>query len=270
MKILKIQNFISEKMKVIPISNNELDSVSLDSTVKPIKLLKSGDIVMFNDMTLYRYLTISDFEKYNNVLFKFDTDIISYDNIGDGLFISKVNKSWKWDWMGLVSYNDYLKCNENASYDIIKIARPYDKPDLSKEDSYKNLSIEQDMNIIWNPIGKNIHDDSIEISNEIRKRCINRGDLIIKYNNDVKEPISCFNWDIITTEYDITILWRTGFEIKNKNQKDKIKDMFDELFNRLNLKSKCVIHLYAGYYLNFDQENPEYTWIYNYSYKKFI
>jgi len=115
---------------------------------------------------------------------------------------------------------------------------------------------------------KEIDADANRITMGIKQHCLGEGDLFVKYNDPKKpkEMIACLNYDIVTTDWDITILWRTVFEIKDH---EKIKEMFNELFGMLELKSKCPIRLFAGYHMKFHKK-PEYRWIYNYSYKTFI
>jgi hypothetical protein len=132
---------INEKMKVMPINNDEFDKV--EEYTKPVKLLKSGDVVVLNNGVLFRYLTYQDC-KESGMCSKMRSEDLEKHK--DGVFIYSpkyVNISY----VGLNSYDEDLKMkNKHSDYDIKEIRRPYVISDLSDSEFYSYKKLDDDYN----------------------------------------------------------------------------------------------------------------------------
>ena len=136
---------INEKMKVMPINNDEFDKV--EEYTKPVKLLKSGDVVILNNGVLYRYLTYQDC-KESGMCSKIPSE--DFARYKDGIFILNII------YIYLDVYDEDLKMkNKHSDYDIKEIRRPHVIPDLSDSESYSYKKLDDDYNDpktrkIWN------------------------------------------------------------------------------------------------------------------------
>ena len=139
MREFKISDFVSEKMKIIPISDEDFEKISdtLTDVMIGKKDLRVGDVALI-DNRFFRFISYKQFEKFivNGIFgdnrFKLPTD----DFLKDGVFVCKCKSDTSPLWIGLGSYMDGLVIPGFGTYDIQEVWRPDNVPDLSNPNSY--------------------------------------------------------------------------------------------------------------------------------------
>lgn len=126
MKILNTNNFISERIKVQPITNLELDAAQNKYKLLDGKYLKQGDIVYVKYEQDLPYVVITDKSLYTQILVP--QSLKMYD-CSCGVLARKHYADDSPSFM-LVSdyYNESLKCKGDHDFDIVKLCRGQFKP----------------------------------------------------------------------------------------------------------------------------------------------
>jgi len=133
MKILDTKQFIDEKMKIMPISNNELDNINLS----PITLLKNpkksdlkeGDVCITeeNDNTRNLYI-VAKGSTANHIIAGYNNELLLVQS-----------DDYVCQFIDLNDYNEKLKDNEDDEYDIKYVFRTNLKPfDFDAEHKLKD------------------------------------------------------------------------------------------------------------------------------------
>ena len=143
MKIFNYSDFIFEKMKIMPISNDEFDKIS----DFPKNIIETGDIAYIDDH-YYIFMT-HDYFKNNKIyekLFKkgfnylHDKSLVS--KLQNGLFINDEYGNKNFGYMALDSYDNNLKMiNKHTDFDVTLLYRPNIKIDLLDDDSYTDMNL---------------------------------------------------------------------------------------------------------------------------------
>lgn len=120
MKILDTNQYMSERVKVQPVTNAELKKAQDD-----IKLhtLQQGDIVYFQKLQYTPYMVILDESLFKKVMFS--VSVKAY-NCTRGVFLNKSYENCNPSFMIISDYDSYLKHkNNNGDWDIAKVYRGY-------------------------------------------------------------------------------------------------------------------------------------------------
>ena len=130
---------ITERMKIVPITNDEFDRVS--DKIEPKHILKTGDLAKIKNYG-YRFVEHRDLEKYKifEMIFsdKPQTKQKFEQLSKDGMFI--YHNIHGFFWIFLTAYDNELKHRGGDSiYDINEIYREKIIPDMSNKKSYENI-----------------------------------------------------------------------------------------------------------------------------------
>ena len=141
MKILNIDNYISERIKIKPVTNAELKKAQDEYNKHHIHELRQGDIVYIRQNLDCPYVFIMDEFLYKRVLLK--KSLESYD-FTKGVILNIDNKSLNFitisDYNTSFKYDFSLIYGDPRDWDIVKIYRGYLNP-IYPEDMYQFINI---------------------------------------------------------------------------------------------------------------------------------
>jgi len=138
MKILKTNNFVSERVKVKPVTNAEWNSYKHSLRQGDMHSLRQGDIIYVRETPYTPRIVIMEESLYKQVLFK--ESLESYD-FTKGVILSADNSfAYHGAWfITLAKYDMNLRLHSgNSDYDIVKVRRGYLNP-IRPEDMNKQF-----------------------------------------------------------------------------------------------------------------------------------
>ena len=122
MKILDTNQYISERIKVQPVTNAELDKIEKDIYLHEPQL-KQGDIVYFQTRPYIPYMVILDESLFKKVMLS--ASIKGY-NCTQGVFLNTSYEKCNPSFIIISDYDSSLKHkNNNSNWDIAKVYRGY-------------------------------------------------------------------------------------------------------------------------------------------------